>query len=161
MAGRCLAGRCQLSPLPLRQEQGYEHPAGQIFTPTYSLTLPIHPCTHSAPLHGTPEVHRACKGVRATREEGVRLAFHPPVPHSRTALPTAPLLSACSSPALPTAPRLSARACCLPLLLSGLITLNFTPSLTNCPLSLISASEPIFYSLPFFFLIALSPFFFF
>lgn len=64
-----------------------------------------------------------------------------------------------------TAPQLCLQPLCslpglaaFPYFLSGLITLNFTPSLTNCPLSLISASEPIFYSLPFFFLIT---FFFF
>lgn len=27
VAGRCLAGRSHLSPLPPRQEQGYEHPS--------------------------------------------------------------------------------------------------------------------------------------
>ena len=60
----------------------------------------------------------------------------------------------------PAAPRLSARTCCLPPFPSGLIALNFTPPLTDCPPSLISASESIFYSFPFFFLITRSLLFF-
>lgn len=147
------------SPLPPRQEQSYEHPAGETFIPAESLTLLINPCAHSVPLPRSSEAHRtgqkarfepdtfAYAGVRVTRGEGVGLALRLPAPHSHPS-------------SLPAHPGYAYPGCCFPPFLSGLIVLNFTPSLTNCPPSLISASESIFYSLPFFFLIARSLLFF-
>lgn len=82
------------SPLPPRQEQSYEHPAGETFIPADSPTLLINPCAHSVPLPRSSEAHRAGQkarfepdtfayaGVRVTRGEGVGLALRLPAPHS-------------------------------------------------------------------------------
>lgn len=90
------------------------------FTPTHSLTLPCNPCARSAPLHGSPEAHRASPGARVTRAEGSGWPFTflcpqplcsaPSSAHSPCALPTAPQpcpqppSSAHSPSALPTSP---------------------------------------------------------
>lgn len=61
----CCGWQVPGSPLlPPRQEQIYEHPAGETFVPADSLTLLINPRARSAPLPGSSEASRAAQKVR-------------------------------------------------------------------------------------------------
>lgn len=153
------------TPPPLRAVAGW-HPAvpfhwgGSRVTSTLCerhsyLLIPDPPHQPLCPLSSSPRMARA----RRTAQAGVVTGTFTYTGGQRRGGRVGQALRPLCPPVPALCPQPGLR--CLPPALSGLISLNFAPSLTNCTPSLISASESIFYSLPFFFLIACSLLFYF